>query len=519
MILLAVSQTALAQYGERIRVQGDRFYAGEREIWINGVNTPWQAWNDFGGDFDADFWDAHFNRLKKNGVNATRIWMSGDGDGGIRVDESGKVIGATEAHWQDLDTLFELAARHEIYILATLISFDHTKTGNPRHEAWRKMYLRDEGIASMMRNYVRPFVERHGENPWLFAIEPGNELEWTGVPGDNDAGIPKDRIIRYVAEVARTVRTRSKVLVTQGAASIRWNSDKHEGNWWSDESLQSQIPDPAARLDFDSPHYYDWQLREYGKPFQMNPKAYGLRGDRPAMIAESPARGSRGHRIEEDFLGAHANGWRGIMPWTSNGVDDYGDLSDIAPGLHAIWARHPDKVYPRHADAPPHPLLIFHNHHNLISDTWALNGALHPIQEASDEQGVHFSFHYELMDYWAGFALNLDHWGRDPAYDLSKHGELLISYEGPSTPGHEVIVRLRDNLGENGLGDPGPEVTLPRSEHPTVKRIPLHQFQADSGLDLSRIKEIQISVGGAESETGTLVVRKLKFTKSEKPGE
>ncbi len=87
------------------------------------------------------------------------------------------------------------------------------------------MYLRDEGIASMMRDYVRPFVERYGNTPWLFAIEPGNELEWAGVPGENDAGIPKDRIIRYVAEVARTVRRNSKVLVTQGAASIRWISE------------------------------------------------------------------------------------------------------------------------------------------------------------------------------------------------------------------------------------------------------------------------------------------------------
>ena len=514
-LILAASLSVRAQYGERIRVEDDRFYAGEKEIWINGVNTPWQNWNDFGGDFDAEFWDAHFVRLKANGANATRIWMSGDGDGGIRVDAEGNVTGATDAHWRDLDALFALAAKHEIYILATLISFDHTKSGNPRYQGWRNMYLRDEGIASMMRNYVRPFVERYGNTPWLFAIEPGNELEWAGVPGENDAGIPKDRIIRYVAEVARTVRRNSKVLVTQGAASIRWNSDEHDGDWWSDDALQARIDDPAARLDFDSPHYYDWQRRHYGNPFRMSPTAYGLRGDKPAMIAESPARGSGGQGIEADFLGAKANGWRGVMPWTSNGVDAYGDLTDISPGLQAIGARYPDMVSPRHHGAPPHPLLVFYNHRNLVTDTWALNGELQRVRDPSDESDIHFSFQYELEEYWAGFAMNLDNWSRDLPHDVSAHNDLVIAYKGPTTPGHEVIIRLRDNLGENGLGDPGPEVTLPRVEQTTIRRIPLSKLQADSDLDLSRMKEILISVGGAERGTGNLRVTKVKFSSSE----
>ena len=44
--------SAHAAFGDRITVSGVEFRAGTNRIWINGANTPWHAWNDFGGEFN-----------------------------------------------------------------------------------------------------------------------------------------------------------------------------------------------------------------------------------------------------------------------------------------------------------------------------------------------------------------------------------------------------------------------------------------------------------------------------------
>ena len=56
--------------GKRICVRGSEFVAGDRAIFLNGVNTPWDNWNDIGGDFNESFWRAHFAVLRENGINA-----------------------------------------------------------------------------------------------------------------------------------------------------------------------------------------------------------------------------------------------------------------------------------------------------------------------------------------------------------------------------------------------------------------------------------------------------------------
>ncbi|HUC86334.1 MAG TPA: hypothetical protein VL970_14145, partial [Candidatus Acidoferrales bacterium] len=48
---------ARAAEGQRITVSGTEFRAGGQRLWLNGANTPWHAWNDFGGGYDAAWWD------------------------------------------------------------------------------------------------------------------------------------------------------------------------------------------------------------------------------------------------------------------------------------------------------------------------------------------------------------------------------------------------------------------------------------------------------------------------------
>ncbi len=342
---------------QRISVEGNKFLQGEKEIFINGVNTPWDKWNDFGGEYNTDFWNKEFQKIREAGGNASRIWITCNGDVGIEIDESGMVSGATQAHWEDLDDMFALAERNGIHIMATLISFDHTKNRYIKYERWRKLMADDDRTDSYIKHYVIPFINRYKENPYLWCIDICNEIEWMHT--NEECGyIPWERLQYFAARVAGAVHENSSVLVTLGSAAVKWNSNcsNCKGNFWSDENLQAQYASPKAFLDFYSPHYYGWTVRYFGDyTADMSPDYYGM-NDRPCMIGENPARGiytqdTTGRNvlivpISEAYIKTYQNGWKGLMVWTSNGVDRNGTLTDCAPGLAAFYKQYPELVYP-----------------------------------------------------------------------------------------------------------------------------------------------------------------------------
>jgi len=325
---------------------------------MNGVNTPWDNWNDFGGNFDQGFWDSEFRKISQAGGNASRIWISCDGDIGINISVDGLVSGATQKHWEDLDAMFALAAKHKIYIMATLISFDHTKNTNDNYQRWRNLFADSMNVSSYVNNYVLPFIDRYKDNPYLWCIDICNEPEWMH---DNPecGNIEWDRLQYFAARIASAVHENSPVLVTLGSAGTKWNGEcpKCLGNFWSDRNLQSQYPSSKAFLDFYSPHYYGWNVRYFGNfAMDMTPDDYGL-NDRPCMVGENLAGGvfrqdSTGRNIlelpmSEAYIKTYENGWKGLLVWTSNGVDRNGTLKDCGPGLTAFQKKYPDLVSPK----------------------------------------------------------------------------------------------------------------------------------------------------------------------------
>ena len=361
LIILANNTCANAQ---RIVIEGNRFMIGYSEIFINGVNTPWDNWNDFGGEYDHSFWNDEFSAIRESGGNATRIWITCNGDVGIDIDESGMVHGATADHWEDLDDMFSLAKENGIYIMATLISFDHTKNTYKKYERWRKMFEDDEKIGSYIDNYVIPFVNRYKGNPYLWCIDACNEIEW--MHENSECGeIPWNRLQYFVARVAAAAHEVSyDVLVTLGSAAVKWNGECENciGNFWSNENLRAQYDAPGVYLDFYSPHYYGWTVRHFGNfAKEMTPDDYGI-NDRPCMIGENPARGifiqeeDRSNKllvpISKAYIKTYKNGWKGLMVWTSNGVDRNGSLHHCRPGLEAFLKKYPDLVEPKDYTPP-----------------------------------------------------------------------------------------------------------------------------------------------------------------------
>jgi len=177
--------------------------------------------------------------------------------------------------------------------------------------------------------YVVPLVRRYADNPYFFAVDVGNEIDWHW---DNQ-GMRQDDTVDLIARVANGVHANSKALVCQGMGTApKYLSAKYKGNCLSDDSLGSK--EPGAHVDFYNIHFYDWVKGPFGSPFELSPAEMGIVG-KPAIAGEMPAHGSDKQTIEENYRNAFAHGWQGVMPWTSNGVDDNGNLNDMAPG--ALW--------------------------------------------------------------------------------------------------------------------------------------------------------------------------------------
>jgi hypothetical protein len=341
MLLAALATVAItgAANAQRIAVHGTEFQIGNHRIWISGSNTPWNKWNDFGGAYDDAWWRAAFHDLSQNHVNATRVWISCNGDNaspGIQPD--GTVTAPTAKFWSDLDHLFAIAKSEHVYLMLALISFDHTKDGNRNAASWRKMQSTKEGRTSFVSQYALPLIQRYKNNSYFFAIDVGNEIDWHW---DNQ-GMKQEDTVDLIARVANAVHQNSKVLVCQGmGTAAKYLSAKYKGNCLSDASLSAK--QPGAYVDFYNIHYYDWVRQWFSSPFDQSPTEMGITG-KPAIVGECPAKGSAGMSIEENYGKAFAKGWQGIMPWTSNGVDGNGKLSDMAAGPAWFYKTNPRLV-------------------------------------------------------------------------------------------------------------------------------------------------------------------------------
>ena len=344
------ARQAKAAFGDRITVSGTQFMAGGQRIWMNGANTPWNNWNDFGGNYNATWWSDHFQQLHDAGINSVRVWITCSGEVGINISDTGVVTGATAQHWANLDSFFQIAQQKQIYVMATLISFDHFKNTYTTYQKWRNMINSNANIDSYVSSYVVPFVDRYESNPYLWSIDLINEPDWVHENAETGqmAWTP---LQQYWARAARAIHENSPVLVTVGMGMPKYNSGSCsgcEGNVIADATLKTFVNDPDVYIDFYSSHYYPWQDPYFGGiPFSKSPTAYyGADPGKPSMIGETPATGSTGSTLTQDYENAYLNGWQGVMPWTSNGVDANGGFAQVSPATSAFRTNHTSLVFP-----------------------------------------------------------------------------------------------------------------------------------------------------------------------------
>lgn len=335
-----------------VTVEGTKFMADGKELWINGTNTPWEKWNDFGGDMDEAFWDKTFEQLAADNINCTRIWINCNGERAIRLKSTGEIKEITEEHWIDLDKLFAIAEKHKVYIMATLLSFDHFKEPKNSFPKWRNLVTSKEYTDAFAETYVKQFCEHYGSNEYLFSIDIMNEPDW--VKEKEECGkIGFEYLSYFFGKCASVIHQNSDTLVTVGMGMIKYNSDKFEGNFVSDEYLKELTGLDDAYLDFYSPHYYAWMLPSFPHPFDKSPEEFGLGTDKPCIIGETPNDDDEKMKMTaaEKYENSYNNGWNGVMTWMDphkNENDEYEyykyDLTAAASNRMNEIA--PEKIHP-----------------------------------------------------------------------------------------------------------------------------------------------------------------------------
>ena len=319
-------------FSQQIYVEANKFKVNGNLIYLNGCNIPWNNWNDFGGKYDPSFWESEFKRISEKGINSVRIWISCDGDIQPEINDEGFITGVSQAFWKDVDDMMLKAKKYNLYVIATMMSFDHTKNTHKKFLQWRDLLNDSLKVRSYINNYLVPFAVRYKNNPFLFSIDLCNEMEW--IQEKEECGNLRWNVLqRYVAMCAAAIHhSGSKILVTLGSAGVKWNSEKAVANFWSDKNLQLQYNDKKAYLDFWQIHYYSWINQYFSNPFTKSPVDYEI-NDRPVIIGEMPAKSDGlpfGLTMLKAFENAFNLGYCGHFPWTSNGVDKIGNLDDFA---------------------------------------------------------------------------------------------------------------------------------------------------------------------------------------------
>ncbi len=349
----AEAASPTAKKNAKVTVEGTSFMVNGSELWINGVNTPWQSWNDFCGYMDEAAWEETFALLKQDNINCTRIWVNCSGTGVVNLTDDGMVSYVDEDHWSDLDKLFALAEKYEVYVMPTLLSFDHFKDNNTGKKKWRNLVTSTEGCDDYAEKYCAEFARRYKDCDWILGVDLMNEPDW--VYENEECGqLPWENLTYLFAKCAQAIHENSDLLVTVGLGMPKYNSDKYSGNMISDARLQEASGSDQSYLDFYSPHYYSWERSSFGFPFTSTPEEYGLGTDKPCVIGEtSNDDNSYKMTCEEFYQSAYENGWNGVMVWMeyrtdgSSGCDEKWYRYDLTKAAtNAMNELIPEKIHP-----------------------------------------------------------------------------------------------------------------------------------------------------------------------------
>lgn len=353
-------------YSQWVSIGGNKFYVDGKEIFFNGVNTAWQPQADWsldflGRNFDPGWWNSELQRYVDSRINLARIWVHGAGNYSPALNGDGMVIGASSQFWSQMDQLVAIARQKKVYLMITFWSFDMVKDqGSWYYNQYRQIINDVNKTQWYVDNFLRPFVQRYENEPYVMGYDICNEPEhmWRDA---NCGNLNRNNVVRFVARCAAGINQYSAKPVTVGSMWILFNSakysgwDTYAGNNYSNASLQAQYNNSNAYLDFWSPHWYQWQSS--GGPFNTTIGVWMDNGDKPTLIGETPGYdvypGSNMNccnwniSLANYYKQSYWNGYAGVCAWKNPHEDDgYGYFNSIRVATNEFYANYPNLVYP-----------------------------------------------------------------------------------------------------------------------------------------------------------------------------
>lgn len=350
MLLQNVSASAPAN---TITYNGKNYY-------INGINVPWNAFGSdagthykWGALYDRTFFTTLFQQCKQYGVNCVRLWIHCDGRTSPEFDDNGSVTGLDTNFLSNLEDIFSIAAQNNVMVMPCLWSFDMTKdfTSSAGKYAGLHAALIKDSVKTVtyINNALIPMVKKFANTCNLFAWEIINEPEWSiSGPGTTVQLVTAKEMVRFCGMIAEAIHANSSKMVTVGSACLKWGSTKigpAEVNYWNDSSFAAAYNKPGAKLDFYQIHYYDWMYNpDWGyDPFQATKTPSYWKLDKPTLIGENPGVAGK-YTLKEMIESAYTNGYAGIMPWSYDSVDQYGNWSGSKNDLKAFHDKHSSMI-------------------------------------------------------------------------------------------------------------------------------------------------------------------------------
>lgn len=347
-------------FSQTIVVSGNKFQVNGSDIYLNGVNAPWQWQSDCSisfmrRNFDWNYWNTELQKYADNKVNVVRIWLHGNGDYSPALNGSGSVnaYASNDQFWSDMDNLVSLAASKKIYLMPTFWSFDMASTNGSNYSQYRQILTDDNKAGSYINNFLIPFVQRYASNNWVFGYDLCNEPEhiWRDA---NCGKLSEWWVTRFFARCAAAVHQNCSKPVTIGSMWAVYNSstlgtgdgDPAAGyNRYSDANMKNYFNDPGAYLDFYSPHWYQWQGSN--GPFNRTVAQWIGTDDKPVITGETYGGDLSFITMANFYNYSYNNGFDGTMGWKNACENDgYGTWNGVKNGLSAFYYAHPNLVYP-----------------------------------------------------------------------------------------------------------------------------------------------------------------------------
>lgn len=355
IIILALFAIVSSMLAQTVSINGNQFNANGKQIWFNGINTPWNNWADFGGNFVQSWWTGEFQKYVDNKINLARVWIHCEGSNSPTTNSDGSVTGASAQFWANMDTLVSISRTKKVYVLPCLWSFDMVKNSNQAtYQKYRNLINSQANIQTYITNFLIPLVKRYANEPYVLGWEISNEPEWM-FENAEDGPIPVVNVQRLHAMCAAAIHKNCTKPVTTGSACVKWNSYLYQnsgdnaGNIWGDTTLQRVYNDPHAKLDFWEIHWYPWMSQWFQSPYQKTTVAFQI-DDKPVLVGESQGMDQCDTYICQTLVqmyeNAYLNGFDGVCGWKTPQNDGYGTFENIAVATNTFYNNHPQLVYP-----------------------------------------------------------------------------------------------------------------------------------------------------------------------------